>query len=68
MVVVDSRMAFIGGLDLCFGRYDTHTHEMIDWYPDETKPRPIWPGLDYSNPRVKDFANGIFLMNKFLST
>ncbi|CAB4388903.1 unnamed protein product [Rhizophagus irregularis] len=58
MVVVDSQVAFIGGLDLCFGRYDTHTHEMIDWFPEETKrARSIWLGLDYSNPRVKDFAN-----------
>ncbi|POG77879.1 hypothetical protein GLOIN_2v1544371 [Rhizophagus irregularis DAOM 181602=DAOM 197198] len=58
MVVVDSQVAFIGGLDLCFGRYDTHTHEMIDWFPEETKKaRSIWLGLDYSNPRVKDFAN-----------
>ncbi|PKY56906.1 phospholipase D/nuclease [Rhizophagus irregularis] len=58
MVVVDSQVAFIGGLDLCFGRYDTHTHEMIDWFPYETKKlRPIWPSLDYSNPRVKDFVN-----------
>jgi hypothetical protein len=60
MVVVDSRMAFIGGLDLCFGRYDTHTHEMIDWFPHETEKQLIWPGLDYSNPRVKGFENGIF--------
>ncbi|RIA88545.1 hypothetical protein C1645_725863 [Glomus cerebriforme] len=63
MVVIDSQIAFIGGLDLCFGRYDTHTHEMADFYPDEIKDdeierlRTIWPGLDYSNPRVKDFVN-----------
>jgi hypothetical protein len=64
MVVVDSQVAFIGGLDLCFGRYDTHTHQMADWHPEEAKspkPRTIWPGLDYSNPRVKDFINGKFL-------
>ena len=37
MVVVDSQIAFIGGLDLCFGRYDTHVHEMADWHSDGTK-------------------------------
>ncbi|CAG8498943.1 7241_t:CDS:10, partial [Ambispora leptoticha] len=53
MVVVDCRIAFIGGLDLCFGRYDTHTHQLADHHPD--KNFHIWPGQDYSNPRIKDF-------------
>ncbi|CAG8593228.1 13349_t:CDS:10, partial [Racocetra persica] len=56
IVVVDSRIAFIGGLDLCFGRYDTHSHELSDW-PQNTKCPTIWPGQDYSNPRIKDFQN-----------
>ncbi|CAG8727452.1 15273_t:CDS:2, partial [Dentiscutata heterogama] len=56
MVVVDSRIAFIGGLDLCFGRYDTHSHELSDW-PQNMDGPTIWPGLDYSNPRIKDFQN-----------
>ncbi|GBC05685.1 hypothetical protein RclHR1_06370012 [Rhizophagus clarus] len=57
IVVVDCRIAFIGGLDLCFGRYDTHNHELADWYPDGVKRPTIWPGQDYSNPRIKDFQN-----------
>ncbi|CAG8466471.1 3479_t:CDS:10 [Scutellospora calospora] len=56
MVVVDSRIAFIGGLDLCFGRYDTHSHDLSDW-PSNSKSPSIWPGQDYSNPRIKDFQN-----------
>ncbi|CAG8658624.1 8960_t:CDS:2, partial [Paraglomus occultum] len=56
MVVVDSRLAFIGGLDLCFGRYDTHTHQLVDYHPTGKQPT-IWPGQDYSNPRIKDFVN-----------
>ena len=28
VVVVDQRQAFLGGLDLCFGRYDTHEHKL----------------------------------------
>ena len=63
MVVVDSRLAFIGGLDLCFGRYDTHTHQLVDYHPTGRQPT-IWPGQDYSNPRIKDFANGS--LKKFL--
>ncbi|KAG0272369.1 hypothetical protein BGZ95_011895 [Linnemannia exigua] len=53
--VVDCRLAFIGGLDLCFGRYDSRTHQLADYHPSGGG--TIWPGQDYSNPRIKDFAN-----------
>ncbi|KAK4519852.1 60S ribosomal protein L21A [Mucor velutinosus] len=56
IVVVDNRLAFIGGLDLCFGRYDTHSHSLSD-YPAEGHDREVFPGQDYSNPRVKDFVD-----------
>ncbi|CAI2162099.1 19719_t:CDS:10 [Funneliformis geosporum] len=56
MVVVDSEIAFIGGLDLCFGRYDTHVHQLSDSF-NEPDNHAIWLGQDYSNPRIKDFAN-----------
>ncbi|RCH87877.1 Phospholipase D1, partial [Rhizopus azygosporus] len=56
IVVVDNRLAFIGGLDLCFGRYDTHAHSLSD-FPAEGHDREVFPGQDYSNPRVKDFIN-----------
>ncbi|KAI7865707.1 hypothetical protein BDF14DRAFT_1729766 [Spinellus fusiger] len=55
MVIVDNRIAFIGGLDLCWGRYDTHAHQLAD-YPSQDHPYEIFPGQDYSNPRVKDFV------------
>jgi hypothetical protein len=54
--VIDCRLAFIGGLDLCFGRYDSRTHQLADYHPSGAG--TIWPGQDYSNPRIKDFANG----------
>ena len=58
MVVIDRRIAFIGGLDLCFGRYDTHSHQLVD--NAEISDRvEIWPGQDYSNPRICDFADGM---------
>lgn len=57
MVIVDNRLAFIGGLDLCFGRYDSHGHPLCDYYP-ENQNKEIFPGQDYSNPRKKDFMNG----------
>ncbi|CAF4509501.1 unnamed protein product [Rotaria sp. Silwood2] len=29
-VVIDQRLAFIGGLDLCWGRWDTDDHRLVD--------------------------------------
>ncbi|KAI3939506.1 hypothetical protein MKW92_032301, partial [Papaver armeniacum] len=48
LVIVDYRICFIGGLDLCFGRYDTGEHKLGDCPPD------IWPGKDYYNPRESE--------------
>ncbi|OJT05426.1 Phospholipase D1 [Trametes pubescens] len=56
VVVVDNRMACIGGLDLCFGRWDTHNHPLADVHP--TNPEDtLFPGQDYNNARIMDFAN-----------
>lgn len=52
LVVVDQKLAFVGGLDLCFGRYDTPEHNLAEKTTDS-----VWPGKDYSNPRVKDFID-----------
>ncbi|CAH1104900.1 unnamed protein product [Psylliodes chrysocephalus] len=30
MVVVDQTYAFVGGIDLCYGRWDDHSHRLID--------------------------------------
>ena len=30
VVVVDRKVAFLGGLDLCFGRWDTPEHKLND--------------------------------------
>jgi phosphatidylserine/phosphatidylglycerophosphate/cardiolipin synthase-like enzyme len=54
ILIIDTDLAFIGGLDLCFGRYDTNQHEIFDSL-DRTD--EIFPGQDYSNPREKDFKD-----------
>ncbi|XP_008795779.1 phospholipase D zeta 1-like [Phoenix dactylifera] len=48
IVIVDNRICFIGGLDLCFGRYDNSEHKVGD------VPPLIWPGKDYYNPRESE--------------
>ncbi|EIN12579.1 phospholipase D [Punctularia strigosozonata HHB-11173 SS5] len=56
MCVIDDAIAFMGGLDLCFGRWDTAQHVLVDdLEPGSDGSEHVWPGKDYSNPRVKDF-------------
>ncbi|KAF8244496.1 phospholipase D [Wilcoxina mikolae CBS 423.85] len=66
ILVVDHMIAFVGGIDLCFGRWDTPQHSIMDNKPSgfeegSTQSDPdnfqLWPGKDYSNPRVQDFFN-----------
>ncbi|PPQ99833.1 hypothetical protein CVT24_009627 [Panaeolus cyanescens] len=54
VVVVDNRYAAIGGLDLCFGRWDTHNHPLSDVHPTDFS-KTLFPGQDYNNARVMDF-------------
>lgn len=53
--VIDNVIAFMGGIDLCFGRYDTPEHVLRDDSPDIKQ--QIFPGKDYSNARVSDFID-----------
>ncbi|GAV64170.1 PLDc domain-containing protein/PLDc_2 domain-containing protein [Cephalotus follicularis] len=48
IVIVDHQICFIGGLDLCFGRYDTFEHKVGD------SPPLVWAGKDYYNPRESE--------------
>ncbi|KAJ2747311.1 hypothetical protein GGI20_000646 [Coemansia sp. BCRC 34301] len=61
MVVVDNTFAFIGGLDLCWGRYDTHGHRLADYFlPHNGKSfahLQVFYGQDYNNARIHDFNN-----------
>ncbi|KAK5135684.1 hypothetical protein LTR08_004985 [Meristemomyces frigidus] len=53
-LVIDYNVAFIGGLDLCFGRWDTKQHPLADAHPAGVE-REIFPGQDFNNNRIMDF-------------
>lgn len=64
LLIVDHAIAFCGGIDLCFGRWDTPQHAVVDDKltgfelsdaPKDADHCQLWPGKDYSNPRVQDF-------------
>ncbi|KAJ5594526.1 uncharacterized protein N7459_000734 [Penicillium hispanicum] len=64
LCLIDHTVAFVGGIDLCFGRWDTPQHQLTDDKPTgfEMTDMPkdadhcqLWPGKDYSNPRIQDF-------------
>lgn len=64
--VVDHDVAFVGGIDLCFGRWDCPQHPVTDdkptgfemsEHPRDAEHCQLFPGKDYSNPRVQDFTH-----------
>ncbi|KAM5348063.1 hypothetical protein ACJ41O_007887 [Fusarium nematophilum] len=57
LIVIDNgRLAFMGGLDMCFGRWDTSSHPIADAHPGNLD-AIVFPGQDYNNARVYDFAD-----------
>jgi len=56
IVIVDQTIGFLGGLDLCYGRYDLNGHPLNDPAFDKGDGESF-PGIDFSNPRVCDFSN-----------
>ena len=66
VLVSDRSLAFVGGIDLCFGRWDTHTHPLTDNYPlnpsIDTKQSSDngqqkyrrWIGKDYRNTFIRE--------------
>ncbi|KAF2771924.1 phospholipase D/nuclease [Teratosphaeria nubilosa] len=55
-IVIDYNLAFIGGLDLCFGRWDNRQHPLADAHPAGVD-QEIWPGQDWNNNRIMDFQS-----------
>lgn len=49
MVIIDQEIGFMGGLDICYGRWDYKDHLIAD-------PGGLWDGADYNNARIRDVA------------
>ena len=47
-IIIDEKIAFVGGLDLCLHRWDTKYHKLTDRCHVNVK----FPGRDYYNPRI----------------
>ena len=54
-MVIDSVVGFVGGLDLCYGRYDDASYRLID---SDQVGCTLFPGADYNNVKLKDFDLG----------
>ena len=55
LVIIDQAIGYVGGLDLCWGRYDTFEHPIYEGPNLEKK--YYYPFIDYSNARICDFVN-----------
>lgn len=56
LCLVDGTTAFMGGLDLCYGRWDTNQHPLADCHPSNLD-YSIFPGQDFNNARIMDFQD-----------
>ena len=56
LCLVDGSIAFMGGLDLCYGRWDTNQHSIADAHPGNLNDI-VFPGQDFNNARIMDFSD-----------
>jgi len=55
LVIIDQQIGYVGGLDLCWGRYDYKDHPIYE--PPNSEKKYYFPFIDYSNARICDFSN-----------
>ena len=55
LVIIDQAIGYVGGLDLCWGRYDDNEHPIYE--PPNLEKKYYFPFIDYSNARICDFTN-----------
>jgi len=54
LVIIDQDLAYVGGVDLCLGRWDSPEYKLRDDGPMDEQ---LWVGKDYQNPRIKDYVD-----------
>ena len=52
LVIIDQSIAFVGGIDLCWGRYDINEHPIVE--KENEAHLYLYPGADYINERQVD--------------
>lgn len=61
-VVIDQKISYIGGVDLCFGRFERNETYDLKEPINGSNPffyiETLFPGADYNNVRVMDFKQG----------
>lgn len=50
-VIIDQRIGFMGGLDICYGRWDNPSHHVTNF-------QNLWDGGDYTNQRLRSYVPG----------
>lgn len=75
IVVIDQTVAFVGGIDLCYGRWDNHEHRLTDTGKGKDRDYSVEDVIDssevcdacclwlkfYKGPLLAIFANQNFL-------
>ncbi|GMI14270.1 hypothetical protein TrLO_g13085 [Triparma laevis f. longispina] len=54
-ITIDQEVAFVGGIDVTFGRYENSKYRLRD--DNEKQEEQDFPGADYANPRIGDVTN-----------
>ena len=53
LVVIDQIVAFVGGMDLCIGRFDDENYRLFD----DDQSSAYWPHKDYNNSLKNTFTD-----------
>ena len=65
LCLIDGHLAFMGGLDMCYGRWDSNNHPIADAHPGNLDDI-VFPGQDFNNARIMDFNDVVHWQNNKL--
>ena len=63
-VVIDQTLAFVGGIDLCYGRWDTHEHPLNDNYPKPPEDAEVGTACYIYAEVTKEFLRYLAMTNQ----